>query len=63
MTDLGMRGTASGFGVWHPLLWGVVGVWFGAVMLLVQRGVFMTDGPAVPFPLALAAVLPGVTYL
>ena len=63
MTDISFTDGTTARGVRHPLVWGVLALWFGAVMLLTQRGVFMTEGVAVPFPLALAAILPGVIYL
>jgi hypothetical protein len=46
-----------------PVLWGVLTLWFLAIMTLVQRGAFVGDVAAVPVPLAAAAAIPPLIYL
>lgn len=46
-----------------PVLWGILALWFLAMMTMVQRGAFASDAAAVPFPLAAAAAIPPLVYL
>jgi hypothetical protein len=46
-----------------PVLWGVLALWFLAIMTLVQRGAFVGAEGSIPFPLAAAATIPPLVYL
>jgi hypothetical protein len=63
MTDHSYPSTTPSAGLRHPLVWALLSIWFLAIVAAAGQGVFMTTGAAVPFPLALAAVLPPALYL
>jgi hypothetical protein len=62
MTDLTHVPTAAS-PLRQPLLWAVLTLWFAAVMMATHGGIFQTFGRGVPFPLAVAAVIPPLIYL
>jgi hypothetical protein len=63
MTNPSYPTAAPASGLRHPLVWVILPIWFLGIMALVHQGLFMTNGRGVPFPLAMAAVIPPLIYL
>ncbi|MFM7333713.1 MAG: hypothetical protein ACKO2N_14930 [Tabrizicola sp.] len=63
MTDTSYTAPSSGPGLRHPLVWVVLIGWSLMIALATSRGVFLANMGGIPFPLALAAVLPPLLYL
>lgn len=63
MTDLTHPTHTPYAGLRSPVLWLILPLWFLTSWTLVQRGAFVTEGAALPFALALAAMLPPAVYL
>ncbi len=63
MTDLPHPTPTPLAGLQSPVLWTLLPLWFLTSWTLIQRGAFTTEGAALPFALASAAMLPPLVYL
>lgn len=63
MTDLTHPAPSPRAGLRSPVLWAILPLWFLTSWGLIQRGAFVTEGAALPFALAGAAMVPPLIYL
>ena len=63
MSDTTYTVRSSGLGLRHPLVWAILVGWSLTIALATSGGVFLANTGGIPFPLALAAILPPLLYL